>query len=66
MDYMKQRQVESKTATLIQKVLTVLPEAVKTAATFTPLAPFSKIIGKGTQQVVDAIAKREENCAFIV
>ena len=46
---MKQRQVESKTATLIQKVLTVLPEAVKTAATFTPLAPFSKIISKGTQ-----------------
>src|SRR5688572_27505533 len=47
-DYLKQTQVESKTASLIQRVLTVLPEAAETAATFTPLAPFSKLIGKGT------------------
>ena len=59
-DYVKQTQVESKTATLIQKVLTVLPEAAETAATFTPLAPFSKIIGKGVQGIVDAIAKRRK------
>ena len=59
-DYIKQTQVESKTASLIQKVLNVLPEAAETAATFTPLAPFSKIIGKGTQQIVDAIAKRRK------
>jgi hypothetical protein len=56
-DYVKQTQVESKTASLIQKVLTVLPEAAETAATFTPLAPFSKIIGKGVQGIVDAIKK---------
>jgi hypothetical protein len=47
-DYVKQTQVETKTASLIQRVLTVLPEAAETAATFTPLAPFSKLIGKGT------------------
>jgi FtsP/CotA-like multicopper oxidase with cupredoxin domain len=60
-DYVKQTQIESKTASLIQKVLTILPEAAETAATFTPLAPFSKIIGKGTQQIVDAIARRRKS-----
>jgi hypothetical protein len=56
-DYVKQTQIETKTASLIQRVLKVLPEAAETAATFTPLAPFSKLIGKGTQQIVDAIAR---------
>lgn len=56
-DYVKQTVVESKTATLIQKVLNVLPQAAETAATFTPLAPFSKLIGKGIQGIVDAIKK---------
>ena len=60
-DYVKQTQVETKTASLIQRVLNVLPEAAETAATFTPLAPFSKLIGKGTQQIVDAIAKRKKS-----
>jgi hypothetical protein len=58
-DYVKQTQIESKTASTIQKVLNVLPEAAETAATFTPLAPYSKLIGKGVQGIVDAIvAKR--------
>jgi hypothetical protein len=48
-DYVKQTVVESRTATLIQKVLNVLPQAAETATTFTPLAPFSKLIGKGVQ-----------------
>jgi NurA-like 5'-3' nuclease len=60
-DYVKQTQVETKTASLIQRVLKVLPEAAETAATFTPLAPFSKLIGKGTQQMVDAIARRKRS-----
>ena len=34
------------------------PEAAETAATFTPLAPFSKLIGKGVRQIVDAIAAK--------
>jgi predicted nucleic acid-binding Zn-ribbon protein len=57
-DYVKQTQIESKTATTIQKVLDVLPEAAETVSTFTPLAPFSKLIGKGVRQIVDAIAAK--------
>ena len=57
LDYVKQMNVESKTATLIQKILDVLPEAAETASTFTPLAPFSKLIGKGVQQIVNAVKK---------
>lgn len=57
-DYVKQTQIESTMATTIQKVLYILPESAETTATFTPLAPFSKLIGKGVRQIVDAIAKR--------
>ncbi|MFL6401379.1 MAG: hypothetical protein ACJ72J_17610, partial [Nitrososphaeraceae archaeon] len=60
-DYVKQTNVEAKTASVIQKVLDVLPQAAETAATFTPLAPFSKLIGKGVQGIVDAIAKRKSH-----
>ena len=35
-----------------------LPQAADTAATFTPLAPFSKLIGKGMQEMVNAIQRR--------
>jgi SMC interacting uncharacterized protein involved in chromosome segregation len=59
-DYVKQTNVEAKTASVIQKVLDVLPEAAQTAATFTPLAPFSKLIGKGVQAIVDAIKNRKK------
>ena len=58
-DYVKKTNIESKTATVIQKVLNVLPQAAETTATFTPLAPFSKLIGKGVQGIVDAILKRK-------
>jgi DNA repair exonuclease SbcCD ATPase subunit len=60
-DYVKQTNVEAKTASVIQKVLDVLPQAAETAATFTPLAPFSKLIGKGIQGIVDTIAKRKRS-----
>jgi hypothetical protein len=59
-DYAKQTQIESKTATVIQRVLNVLPQAAETAATFTPLAPLSKLIGKGVEQIVDAISNRKK------
>ena len=59
-DYVKQTNVEANTATVIQKVLDVLPQAAETAATFTPLAPFSKLIGKGVQGIVDAIKNRKK------
>src|SRR5919199_2308871 len=58
LDYVKQTNVEAKTASVIQKVLDILPQAAETTATFTPLAPFSKLIGKGVQGIVDAIAKK--------
>jgi hypothetical protein len=50
-DYAKQITVEAKTASVIQKVLDVSPQA---AATFTPLSPFSKLIGKGIQEILDS------------
>jgi hypothetical protein len=53
--YVKKRVIESKTATLIEKVMNVLPKAAETAAAFTPLAPFSNLIGKGVQEIVNAI-----------
>lgn len=56
-DYVKQTAVESKTATLIQKVLSVLPQTAEVVATFTPLAPFSKLLGKGIKNIVEAIQK---------
>jgi hypothetical protein len=59
-DYAKQVNIESKTVSVVQKVLNLLPETAETAATFTPLAPFSKLIGKGVKQIVDAIAKRKK------
>ena len=46
-DYAKQVNIEAKTVGVIQQVLNLLPEAAETAVTFTPLAPFSKLIGKG-------------------
>jgi hypothetical protein len=57
-DYEKQKNVEAKTGGLIQRVLNVLPQAAETAATFTPLSPFSKLIGKGVQEIVNAIQRR--------
>jgi molecular chaperone GrpE (heat shock protein) len=58
-DYVKEANVNAKTASVIQKVLDVLPHAAETAATFTPLAPFSKIIGKGVQEIVDTIKNKK-------
>ena len=59
--YVKQTNVEAKTASVIQKVLNVLPQAAETAATFTPLAPFSKLIGEGMQEMANAIQKRRSS-----
>ena len=58
-DYVKQTNVEAKTASVIQKVLNVLPQVPETAVTFTPLAPISKLIGKGVQEIVNAINRRK-------
>jgi hypothetical protein len=58
-DNAKQAKIESKTVRVIQKVINLLPEAAETAAAFTPLAPFSKLIGKGVKDIVDGVVKRK-------
>jgi hypothetical protein len=60
-DYIKKIAVESKTATLIQRVLSVLPQTAEVITTFTPLAPFSKLLGKGVKNIVEAIQKSNSN-----
>lgn len=60
-DYVKQTNVEAKTASVIQRVLNVLPQAAETAAAFTPLTPFSKLIGKGVQEIVNTIQRRKSS-----
>ena len=60
-DYVKQTNIETKTASVIQKVLNVLPQAAETTVTFTSLAPFSRLIGKGMQEMVNAIQRRRSN-----
>jgi hypothetical protein len=59
-DYPNQVNIESKTVSVVQKILNVLPEAAETAATFTPLSPFSKLIGRGVEQIADAIAEKKK------
>lgn len=61
-DYPIQLNIESKTVSIVQKILDVLPEAEEeTASTFAPLAPLSKLIGKGVSQIVEDIAKRRKS-----
>lgn len=40
---------------LLRHVLPVLPKAAETIAAFTPLAPFSKIIGETVEKVVEGV-----------
>jgi hypothetical protein len=59
-DYPKRLNIESKTVSVVQKILNVLPEATETAATFRPLAPFSKLIDNVVTQIVEDIAKKRK------
>jgi hypothetical protein len=49
--------IEGKTTTLVDKVLDALPVASDVIASFTPLAPFNKLIRKGVEQIVDSVKK---------
>lgn len=42
---------------VLKNVLPVLPKTAETIATFTPLSPFSKIIGDSVQHLVEGIQK---------
>jgi hypothetical protein len=54
----KQNNLNSKFSTFAEKILKVLPKTAETVSAFTPLAPFSKLIGEGVQQLVEAIQNR--------
>ena len=45
----------------IRSVLTILPEWSETIANFTPLAPFSKLIGKTVEKIVERINKKNNS-----
>ena len=55
--YARKAVVEGKLATIIDKTLNALPDTVEVIASFTPLAPFGKLIGKGIDKLVSAIRK---------
>lgn len=53
----KQSDLKSRFINVARHVLKVLPKTTETVAAFTPLAPFSKVIGEATQYLVEAIQK---------
>lgn len=53
----KKTDIESKFKKVASKVLQLLPKGAEALATFTPLAPFSKLIGCGVKELVEAIQK---------
>ena len=58
----KQKEIQKKTRTLIEKIVDALPEASETIANLTPFSsPFSKLIRGGVQNLVDAYKKYKES-----
>jgi hypothetical protein len=53
----QKRILNGKFAGIMEKVIKVLPKAAEVAATFTPLAPFSKLIGESVEKIVAEIQK---------
>jgi preprotein translocase subunit SecD len=53
----KQSDLKSKFINVAKHVLKVLPKTAETVTTFTPLAPFSKLIGEATQHLVEGVQK---------
>jgi hypothetical protein len=53
----KQSDLKSKFINVAKHVLKVLPKTAETVAAFTPLAPFSKLIGEATQHLVEGVQK---------
>jgi hypothetical protein len=49
---LKKATLMTKLAGLAKNLLKTLPDAAAVAATFTPLAPFSKLIGTGVEEIV--------------
>lgn len=55
--FIKQSDLKSKFINVAKYVLKVLPKTAETVAAFTPLAPFSKLIGEATEHLVEAVQK---------
>jgi hypothetical protein len=53
----KKSDIKSKLFRIAKNALKVLPKTAETIALFTPLAPFSKLIGEGTNYLIEAIEK---------
>jgi hypothetical protein len=51
--------ITTKLAAMAKGLLKILPQTAETIATFTPLAPFGKLIGTGIEEVIKSV--REEN-----
>ena len=54
-DIEQKENIKGKITKVIIRLLKILPDGAETVATFTPLAPFSKIIGKGIEEIAKAI-----------
>jgi hypothetical protein len=53
----KKNKIGAKLANIAEGLLKILPKTAETIAAFTPLAPFSKLIGEGVEAMVTAIQK---------
>lgn len=53
----KKSDIKSKLFRIEKNVLKVLPKTAEMIALFTPLSPFSKLIGEGTKYLFEAIEK---------
>ena len=56
-DDIKKIELKTKFVNVAKNVLNILPKTAETIAAFTPLAPFSKLIGEATQSVIESIQK---------
>jgi len=55
--YAKKTGIKAKLAAVAEALMKILPKTAETIAAFTPLAPFSKLIGEGVEEMVKAIQK---------
>ena len=57
LSFLKQQSWKEKFFKVLKNVLPVLPKTAETITAFTPLAPFSKIIGEAVEKVVEGVQK---------
>lgn len=55
--YAKKTDIKAKLAAVAEALMKILPKTAETIVAFTPLAPFSKLIGEGVEEMVKAIQK---------